>query len=83
MLAFVTGEDPIKTVELYYQGLPTGVYLYDNGRNDDFGAGDNIFGLSVYIEPGVLEPGVYPFQLRATDSEGSRSDLWPYLTLSD
>ncbi|MGB3976544.1 MAG: lamin tail domain-containing protein [bacterium] len=83
MLAFVTGDLPIKTVELYYQGLPTGVLLHDNGKNNDFGAGDNIFGLSVYIGPGIIDPGSYPFQLRATDSEGKRSDLWPYLTISD
>jgi hypothetical protein len=83
MLAFVTGDVPVTKVELYYHGLPTGVLLHDNGQNNDFGAGDGVFGLSLYLEPGMLSPGVYPFQLRATDSAGRESDLWPYLTLNE
>jgi hypothetical protein len=83
MLAFTTSDLPIATVELYYHGLPTGVMLYDDGLNGDFASGNDVFGLSFYVEPGALAPGNYPFQLRATDVSGTQSDLWPYLTVNE
>ncbi len=83
MLAFTTGDLPIAEVEIYYQGLPTGVLLHDDGQHGDFDSGNGLFGLTFYIEPGMLAPGHYPFQLRATDIAGRQSDLWPYLTISE
>ena len=78
-----TGPLPITEVELYYQGLPTGIRLLDNGQQEDFAAGDGVFGLTLPIDPGQLESGDYPFQLRARDAGGNISDLWPYLTISE
>nr|HPQ39159.1 lamin tail domain-containing protein [bacterium] len=82
-LAVTTGPLPIAYVELYYLGLPTGVYLLDDGMNHDFSAGDGVFGMHFSVGPGVLPAGDYPLQLRAVDVNGNKSDLWPYLTLSE
>lgn len=83
LVAVTTGVHPSRSVELYYYGLPTGVYLMDDGQNNDFGAGDGVFGLTFSVGPGVLEPGHYPLQLRAVDIHGGVSDLWPYLTINE
>ncbi len=83
LLAVTTGSEPVSEVELYYQGLPTGVMLFDNGAHNDFGAGDGVFGLSFSIGPDAIQTGDYPFQLRARDINGRQSDLWPYLTISE
>ena len=73
---------PIDKVELYYQGLPTGVYLNDSGIYGDWQAGDNIFTFTYYIpENSGLEPGIFLFELKATDIEGNSSDIWPYLSI--
>lgn len=84
MLAWVWDvENDVETVEIYYEGLPTGVFLYDDGNNGDFEAGDSLFGLSIEIPPQTLTPGDYQLELRAFDSMDNASDLWPYLTIHD
>jgi len=83
MVAVTSSIIPIAYVELYYYGLPTSVYLLDDGLNNDFNPGDNVFGLSFSLEPDALLSGDYPLQLRAVDIEGNMSDLWPYLTISE
>ncbi|MBN1296199.1 lamin tail domain-containing protein, partial [bacterium] len=83
LLAVTTGSAPVTVVELYYYGLPTGVYLMDDGRNNDFSAGDGVFGLSFHVNAGTFPAGDYALQLRAFDVLGNRSDLWPYLTLTE
>ncbi|MBN1879278.1 lamin tail domain-containing protein [bacterium] len=83
LLAVTAASSQVSGVELYYQGFPTGVMLFDNGQHNDFNAGDGVFGLSISIEAGELEAGFYPFQLRAIGANGALSDLWPYLTISE
>lgn len=82
MLAYVTDPDSaIASVEIYYAGMPTGVFLNDNGFSGDFGAGDGLWGLLLEIAPYTVPAGEYLLELRAMDTEGNLSDLWPYLTI--
>ncbi len=83
LLAVTTGPVPVRDVEIYYSGDPTGVYLRDDGQNNDFGPSDGVFGLSFIAGPGDFASGEYALQLRARDVEGAVSDLWPYLTIYD
>jgi len=84
MIAYVMdpdGPQDVANVELYYEGMPTGVYLLDDGASGDFGAGDQVYGLMFYLEPGQLPAGTYTLELVATDHAGNMSDMWPYLTV--
>jgi len=74
-------DDEIDTVEVYYQGAATGIFLLDDGFNGDFEAGDGLYGLMFDIAPYTLPEGDYILELRARDSMGNLSDLWPYLTI--
>ncbi|MBN1552472.1 hypothetical protein JW979_13440 [bacterium] len=82
MLAYVTGSStPVEYVEIYWEGSPTGAYLYDDGLHGDFGAGDELWGFTMEIDPSVLPSGEYLLELRARDQNGNFSDIWPYLTI--
>jgi len=82
MLAYVTDSDSnVASVEIYWDGNPTGVYLRDDGLNGDFGPGDNLWGITFPIDPMSVPTGEYLLELRARDDIGNLSDLWPYLTI--
>ncbi len=85
ILAFVIDpNNDVNSVELYYEGLPTGVYLYDDGQHNDFAAGDGIFGFNYYFDEGSLNgfAGQYLFELKAFDSQNNESYLWPYFIVT-
>ncbi len=75
------GPEDIASVELYYETIPTGVYLLDNGASGDFGANDQIYGWQANLDPYSLPAGQYRLELIARDYAGNESDLWPYLTV--
>lgn len=82
MLAYVVDLDSeVTRVEIYYEGMPTGVFLLDDGNHSDYGANDGLWGFSAQIPPGSVPAGEYLLELRAFDSENNASDLWPYLTI--
>ncbi len=66
-----------QSVELYYDDLPTGVFLTDGGH-PDFPSGLGLYAL--YAPTGPLHSGYLqiPFQLIATDAAGNQSMMWPY-----
>ncbi|MBN2055146.1 VCBS repeat-containing protein [bacterium] len=74
---FADPQNDVGVAEVLYAGVPTGVFLADDGTQNDFAAGDGIFGLALPIQPGVPS-GVYPLELRATDQEGNVGSIWPY-----
>ncbi len=84
LVAWVTdpqGVQDIRWVQVFLQGMPTGVYLYDNGTNGDFAAGDGFYTLFVQgIAPGI-QPQSILLELQAIDSAGNTSQLWPYLSI--
>jgi len=66
-----------ESVELYFNDLPTGVYLTDGGH-PDFPPGVGLYAL--YAPVGPLNTGFvqFPFQLVARDAAGNESAMWPY-----
>ncbi len=84
MIAYVydpDGPQDVVKVEIYYQGMPTGVLLYDDGQHGDFGANDQVWGFVAEVPPNTVPAGEYLLELKAFDAENNESDLWPYLTI--
>ncbi|MCD6327648.1 S8 family serine peptidase, partial [bacterium] len=75
------GNNDIGSVELYFEGASTGLYMNDDGVNGDASGGDGIFTFYSYIFPGMFAAGNYTIGIVATDSSGLDSDMWPYLTV--
>jgi len=67
----VDPNDDQVSVELLYQGMPTGVILED--------AGNGYYAIDVPIGPGQIQPGYYMLELCATDAAGTKSMVWPYV----
>ncbi len=78
----INGASDIQSIELYYQGIPTGVHLKDDGTSGDTVPGDGLFWLIIQVDPGA-PPGIYPLEMLATDLLLNKSDLWPYLVATD
>ncbi|MBN2054412.1 hypothetical protein JW905_05795 [bacterium] len=73
----------IADVELYYDGIPTGVYMVDDGTQQDFGAGDGVFGLYFPLAGGQVPLDTYLLEAAATDFFGNKARLWPYLEVPE
>ncbi|MBN2054727.1 hypothetical protein JW905_07385, partial [bacterium] len=74
------GLQDVASVEIHYAGLPTGCFLRDDGTQSDFAAGDGVYGYVVTIGEGLMTgmAGEYTLELVVTDTQGNRSDPWPY-----
>lgn len=86
LLAYITDADgcsDVKEVRVLFGQMDTGLRLLDNGMNNDFGAGDCVFGLKIDLPAGGLEgtAGTYLLELEAVDHSGNSSLIWPYLTI--
>jgi len=77
------GKNDVARVELYFEGAPTGILMYDSGLGGDIMAGDGIYAYSINIFAGMFTAGQYLVGVVATDSSGQQSDMWPYLTVKD
>ena len=74
----VKGPDDIDTVEIHYEGVATGLRLYDDGAHGDMAAHDGLFHLSIPIE--ADDPFInIPYSLIAIDKNGLVSWSWPEL----
>ncbi len=74
------GAGNIRQVQLYYLGLPTGIYLSDGGGFGDEYPNDGIWSIKLKVEPG-LEPDYHLFSLIAVDYDEHSSIPWPYLAI--
>ncbi len=86
IIAYVTdpqGQQDVEKVEIYAGGTATGLLLKDDGASGDFNPGDGIFGYRIPLAPGELPEGYYLLELRASDREQNKSELWPYLIIHD
>jgi len=77
--AYVQDDDDNLEVQLYYQGLKTGLILKDDGLNGDYVAGDGLYSLTVSV--GEIPSGYYLTEIRAEDPSGNKGDFYPYLTV--
>ncbi|HUT03199.1 MAG TPA: S8 family serine peptidase [bacterium] len=76
------GKDDIASVELYFEGAPTGILMHDDGLDGDLTAGNGVFSYSIYIYPEMFASGQYLVGVVATDSSGQQSGMWPYLIVN-
>lgn len=83
VVAYCTDVDQdIVSVDLCYDGKPLNVQLKDDGASFDGLAGDGIYACHVDVQRG-LKAGKYLFEIVATDADGNRSNVWPYITVDD
>ena len=75
------GNDDIERVEIYVDGMPTGVFLLDDGTQPDDIAGDNFFVRDFIIPPYSQPVGLLLLQVIAFDREGNISNVYPYVTV--
>ena len=69
------------SIEIYLDSIPTGILLHDDGTAGDELPMDGIYTSSIDVPAGVIQPGRYLISLKATDSDGMESLVWPYLTV--
>ena len=80
ILAYVFDPDnDVKSVELAFYGVKSGIKLFDDGSHNDFAPNDSIYGLSIYLPP-PLPKGLFKFQIVATDSNNNEG-WWPELSI--
>jgi hypothetical protein len=80
VLVLPPSDADIASVELHLAGQPAGIALLDDGRHGDFAPGDGVYGLRLSLPPTgeSFEPPPL-LQVRAVDSVGRESNLWPAL----
>jgi outer membrane protein assembly factor BamB len=81
ILALVAdSENDIKEVEVLYNGIPSGIFLKDDGTQNDGEASDGIYGLVSKVQAGI-DKGFYLVELIARDKNSNMSNIWPYITV--
>ena len=78
------GSNNLNSVEFFADGYPKGVSLLTPARNTSYNIGycglPGFYGLNLTIGH-PIPPGNYLLELSASDIDGFRSALWPYLTV--
>ena len=78
--AWVLDDDgDIDRVEVFVNGVPTGLCLSDYGRYGDSTPNDGIYTYQAFFRDEILASGEHLFELKAFDKAGNESDLWPYV----
>ncbi len=80
-IAYVIDPDDmsdIESVQLYYNGSPTGLFLVDDGTSGDGAGADSLFTLQTDISPGT-PAGLHRLSMVAVDAAGDESVEWPYV----
>jgi hypothetical protein len=81
MAMLLSWPDSPGEVQLWYEGLPTGVTLSDDGTGGDLVAGDGLYGLSFGLTGGS---GLGRVVLEAVAvADFRQSSVWPYLRVRD
>lgn len=79
LIAYVTDRDnDVTKVEVFYQGIPTGFILYDNGTHGDWRPGDRLYTNNLQIGAGY-PPNRFLLEIQAIDIGGRVSHFWPYI----
>jgi len=72
------GAGDVQSVQLYYNGSATGLFLADDGTSGDGAARDLLFTLQTNILPGT-PAGLHRLSMVAVDAAGDESFEWPYV----
>jgi hypothetical protein len=73
------GLSNVAEIEILYAGQSTGWFLRDDGHNNDFAAGDGVYGWRRLL-PGGIPTGSYLLELRLMNKLGIYGHVWPYFT---
>lgn len=79
LIAFVP--DPIDTLQVFYEGIPCGLYLTDDGISGDFEKNDRIYGMKILLSEGL--PPVRLLLALAPEIDWELGDFWPYLNVGN
>lgn len=74
-------DERVVVAEIYFQGAPAGIYLFDDGKHGDLEADDMVFGLTYHIPPGLSGSNTL-LEVIATDGSGRSSAAFPYLAVT-
>ncbi len=76
----VSGHENIVSVEILYDGLETGLILFDDGTHGDAQASDGLFSVEIPVESAFPVLNL-PFSFRAEDENGMESTVWPSIKI--
>jgi len=71
-------ESRVESVEIYFDGIPTGLHLHDDGQDGDIAAGNHLYTFRAEVGPGVPASEML-IELVARDSDGVIIGVWPRL----
>ena len=75
------GQDDIERVEIYVDGIPTGIMMLDDGSQTDDEPGDGFYVRSFTLEANSRPAGLVLLQVVAFDYSGAVSNVYPYVTV--
>jgi len=75
------GPEDIERVEIYLDGMPTGIMMLDDGSQTDDEPGDGFYVRSFTLEANSRPPGFVMLQIVAFDYAGNVSNVYPYITV--
>lgn len=79
------GPEDVATVAVYDSrtGLPTGIYMNDQGLDGDLVPGDDIYTATYGAVLGADPNKLYLFRIVAFDMNGNSSDPWPFIRIHE
>ena len=75
------GPEDIQSVEIYVDGMPTGITMLDDGSQTDDVPGDGFYVRSFTLEANSRPEGLLLLQIIAFDYAGNVSNVYPYITV--
>ena len=75
------GPEDIERVEIYVDGMPTGIMMLDDGSQTDDEPGDGFYVRSFTLEANSRPGGLVLLQIVAFDYSGFASNVYPYVTV--
>jgi len=75
------GPEDIERVEIYVDGMPTGITLLDDGTQTDDVPGDGFYVRDFTLEANSRPEGLLLVQIIAFDYAGNVSNVYPYITV--
>lgn len=79
LFAFCT--DKIDYIPITFQGIDTGLGLYDDGKHGDGAASDGLFGNVLAVGAGLPQGARYLLELEFYPPDEERAKLWPVLNV--
>ncbi|HUT02938.1 MAG TPA: hypothetical protein VM163_03515 [bacterium] len=75
------GQSDLERVEIYVDGMPTGIMMLDDGSQTDDTPGDGFYVRTFTLEANSRPVGIVMLQIVAFDYAGNVSNVYPYITV--